>query len=59
MFSISGDGAAEFAAGLHVSDGETFEVRYVDDAQAAMWACERGYLFSQDDFTIASAAYPD
>ena len=65
MFSTSGDGATGMSAGLHYFDAvdgaepETFEIRYVDAAEAAMWASERGYLFSPDDIAVRSIAYPE
>lgn len=36
-----------------------FEIRYVDPAEAASWASERGFLFSLDDVPPAVVAYFD
>jgi hypothetical protein len=59
MFSTCSDGSPELRAGLHVADGEMFEIRYVDPAEAASWASERGFLFSLDDVPPAVVAYFD
>ena len=65
MFSTSGNGPTGMSSGLHYiqeidgAEPETFEVRYVDPAEAAMWASERGYLFPSDDIAVRSIAYPE
>jgi hypothetical protein len=65
MFSTSGDsftgssGGLRHFSGIDGADGETFEIRYVDDAEAAMWATERGYLLGPDDITTGLLAYPE
>jgi hypothetical protein len=59
MFSISGDGTPDLSAGLHIADGETYEIRYVDPGEAARWAAERGYLLCQDDIVTGLIAYSD
>ncbi len=65
MFSTSGDGATGLNAGLHHFNGidgaepETFEIRYVDAAEAAKWASERGYLFTSDDIPVRSIVFPE
>ena len=57
MFSnCSGDGSC---ACTHAADGETFEVRYVDAADAAMWASERGFALNQEDIPPTTLAYFD
>jgi hypothetical protein len=65
MFSTSGDGVTAMSAGLRYfhelddAECETFEIRYVDAAEAAMWASERGYLFPSDDIPVRLIAYPE
>jgi hypothetical protein len=65
MFRTSGDGATGTSAGLRYfpeiddADGESFEIRYVDAAEAATWASERGYLFPFEDIAVRSIAYPE
>jgi hypothetical protein len=60
MFSTSDSGQYSVSsAGFHVADGETFEIRYVDSAQAASWACERGFVLNPEDIPPAALAYFD
>lgn len=59
MFSTCGEGNGGLGAGLHDADGETFEIRYVDPAEAARWAQERGYLFGQEYLPPTMIAYLD
>jgi len=54
--SCGGDGSGP-DADLHVADGITFEIRYIDTAQAAKWACERGFVLNQEDLPPAALTY--
>lgn len=46
MFMTSGDGGSAPGTGVYEADGETFEIRYVDPAEAELWASERGMSFN-------------
>lgn len=65
MFITCGDGPTGVSAGLSYFDAvegaepETFEIRYVDAAEAAKWASERGCLFPSDDIAVRLIAYPE
>lgn len=47
------------SAGVHEADGEIYEIRYVDAAEAATWACERGVSFLYDDMPPPAIGYFD
>ena len=61
MFGTWGDGGTDPRSAPHCAcaDGETFEIRYVDAAEASVWASERGFLFGQDDLSTTVTAYLD
>lgn len=59
MIPTPGDASLGMSAGMHVVDGEPFEIRYVDAAQAALWAGERGCVLSPEDIPPAVYAYLD
>jgi hypothetical protein len=47
------------SAGMHVVDGETYEIRYVDPADIASWAGERALALNPEDIPPAVQAYLD
>lgn len=57
MFSTSGSGGPGMNPGIQVADGETVEVRDVQVAAAASWACERGPFVDQEDSPPAALAH--
>lgn len=62
MISGLGDGPPAFRPHEHCREGadrESFEIRYVDPAEATLWASERGFCFGQDDFSSPVIAYLD
>ncbi|HEX4430047.1 MAG TPA: hypothetical protein VHZ96_12345 [Frankiaceae bacterium] len=57
MFSNGGGDGSGANSGLHTADGETYEIRYVDAAEAASWACDRGFLLNPEDIPPTVLAY--
>ena len=56
--SSGGDGFG-ISADPHVADGEAFEIRYVDAAEAASCARERGFALNPEDIPPTTLAYFD
>ncbi len=59
MFMTSGGDSPSADSELPGADGLTFEIRYVDAAEAASWACERGFELNPEDLPPTVLAYFD
>jgi hypothetical protein len=59
MFKSCGGDGFNADSDLHAADELTFEIRYVDAAQAASWACERGFVINQEDLPPTVLTYFD
>jgi hypothetical protein len=59
MFMTSSGDALRGESDLHGTDGLTFEIRYVDAAEAASWACERGFVLNPEDLPPTVLSYFD
>jgi hypothetical protein len=59
MSTTPGDPSSGMSAGMHVVDGETYEIRYVDASDIAMWAGERAFALSPEDIPPSVYAYLD